>query len=350
MLRSLKDLDGCTRQVIQQSSQSATSSQDQQDRGAKREFGTIYWDVETDRGDRHFICEVSAIASTRSSQGRYLVIDIDGNRFEIPHYQTRQPQSSAVGQAHLITTGTKRGQTESLTPKKQSSDLRSPISRPLRTNHRELAFHRLRLVAHVTVAFTGTAPISPTGGLALNWMNVSPPFGPTWNSRVLTLFHSSQPTGRVIWALPLIDRRMLFVTRIWNVDVLDVRPHLCRGESQVGQERSTTSKLTSAAPIRASPARTSAPSAQRQEAYPSHDRPHLSRDMRLRRQALDSDPLRAQIAARLAFARQYVVASVQRLCPVVHKMELAHHSSRELRRRPSGRSPTQAASARRTSL
>lgn len=50
----------------------------------KEEFGYVYWDVETDRGPRRFT--VRGIQQSVLSVGpdRLLIIDVDGNRFEIP--------------------------------------------------------------------------------------------------------------------------------------------------------------------------------------------------------------------------------------------------------------------------
>ena len=51
----------------------------------RNEFGTSYWDVETDRGTRDFVVQnVSENARWLDGGNRLLLLDVDGNRFEIP--------------------------------------------------------------------------------------------------------------------------------------------------------------------------------------------------------------------------------------------------------------------------
>ena len=52
----------------------------------KDEFGYTYWDVETDRGPRRFTAHGhDSIIDLK--EGRVLIIDVDGNRYEIPDYR-----------------------------------------------------------------------------------------------------------------------------------------------------------------------------------------------------------------------------------------------------------------------
>jgi hypothetical protein len=60
---------------------------------AKREFGTVYWNVETDRGPRKFMMRGIRDSLHEIEPGRYLVVDIDGNRFEIPHLERLDARS-----------------------------------------------------------------------------------------------------------------------------------------------------------------------------------------------------------------------------------------------------------------
>lgn len=97
MLRSLKDLDGCTRQMIQQElTKRYFIPKISRITDARREYGTIYWDVETDRGDRHFIMRGIRDSIHEIEPGRYLMIDIDGNRFEIPQLADLNARSQAL--------------------------------------------------------------------------------------------------------------------------------------------------------------------------------------------------------------------------------------------------------------
>jgi hypothetical protein len=97
MLRSVRDLDGPTRQLIQAELRKRyfipkiTRIVD-----AKKEFGTVYWDVETDRGRRKFIMRHIRDSIHEIEPGRYLVIDIDGNRFEIPQLADLNSRSQAI--------------------------------------------------------------------------------------------------------------------------------------------------------------------------------------------------------------------------------------------------------------
>ncbi len=84
LLRSLRDLDGPTRQLVET----------ELDRRyfipkitrvirAKKEFGTVYWDVDTDRGRRKFVMRGIRDSMHQIEPGRYLINDVDGNRFEV---------------------------------------------------------------------------------------------------------------------------------------------------------------------------------------------------------------------------------------------------------------------------
>lgn len=48
------------------------------------EFGIAYWDVETPRGRRDFVVKDVQSSITWLSPTRLLMVDVDGNRFEIP--------------------------------------------------------------------------------------------------------------------------------------------------------------------------------------------------------------------------------------------------------------------------
>lgn len=52
--------------------------------GVRQEFGVSYWDVETDRGKRDFVVQSLSEACQWLSDRHILLIDVDGNRFEIP--------------------------------------------------------------------------------------------------------------------------------------------------------------------------------------------------------------------------------------------------------------------------
>lgn len=84
MLRTLRDLPSEARQLIQESLNSRYFvPKIIRIIEAKREFGTVYWNVETDRGPRKFMMRGIRDSIHEIEPGRYLVVDIDGNRFEI---------------------------------------------------------------------------------------------------------------------------------------------------------------------------------------------------------------------------------------------------------------------------
>ncbi|MGC8862313.1 MAG: DUF1854 domain-containing protein [Armatimonadota bacterium] len=96
-LRSIRDLDPATRQLVQAELRKRYFiPKITRIIEAKKEFGTIYWDVETDRGRRKFMMRNIRDSIHEIEPGRYLVIDIDGNRFEIPQIADLDSRSQAT--------------------------------------------------------------------------------------------------------------------------------------------------------------------------------------------------------------------------------------------------------------
>ena len=50
----------------------------------RKEFGVSYWDVQTNRGGREFVVRNVSENAQWISERRLLLVDVDGNRFEIP--------------------------------------------------------------------------------------------------------------------------------------------------------------------------------------------------------------------------------------------------------------------------
>jgi hypothetical protein len=50
----------------------------------RNEFGVSYWDVQTNRGQREFVVQNVSENAQWLSERRLLLVDVDGNRFEIP--------------------------------------------------------------------------------------------------------------------------------------------------------------------------------------------------------------------------------------------------------------------------
>jgi hypothetical protein len=62
----------------------------------KEEFGTIYWTVETDRGQKELIVRNLRDNLQELSASRVIVTDVDGNRFEFPDVSKLDGKSQSV--------------------------------------------------------------------------------------------------------------------------------------------------------------------------------------------------------------------------------------------------------------
>ena len=60
---------------------------------AKQEFGATYWSVQTDRGDRDFVTQNLQENAVWLSATHLLLLDVDGNRFEITDTRQLDPAS-----------------------------------------------------------------------------------------------------------------------------------------------------------------------------------------------------------------------------------------------------------------
>ena len=65
----------------------------EQVRSVRNEFGTSYWDVTTNRGEREFVVQNVAENAQWLGEYRLLLLDVDGNRFEIPDMQRLDQRS-----------------------------------------------------------------------------------------------------------------------------------------------------------------------------------------------------------------------------------------------------------------
>jgi hypothetical protein len=63
---------------------------------AKVEFGATYWHVSTDRGDRDFVTQSLQENAVWMKSGHLLLIDVDGNRFEIPEIESLDERSRQI--------------------------------------------------------------------------------------------------------------------------------------------------------------------------------------------------------------------------------------------------------------
>jgi len=97
MLRHLRDLDPLSKQLIQHEiDKRYFIPKITRIVQAKKEFGTIYWDIETDRGARQFVMRGLRDSVHEIDPGRFLVNDVDGNRFEVPQINELDTKSLAL--------------------------------------------------------------------------------------------------------------------------------------------------------------------------------------------------------------------------------------------------------------
>lgn len=54
----------------------------------RSEFGVTYWHVQSDRGERDFVVQSLSESCVWVSDRHVLIVDVDGNRFEIPDTST----------------------------------------------------------------------------------------------------------------------------------------------------------------------------------------------------------------------------------------------------------------------
>ena len=97
MLLHLRDLDVAARQLIQHEIDKRyfipkISNIIQ----AKKEFGAVYWDVDTDRGNRQFILRGIRDSIHEIEPGRFLISDVDGNRLEVAQINDLDIRSQAL--------------------------------------------------------------------------------------------------------------------------------------------------------------------------------------------------------------------------------------------------------------
>ena len=85
MVEDLGQLDEATRAIVNDElDRRYLTSTVRQINSVRNEFGTSYWDVDTDRGEREFVVQNVAENARWLGANRLLIIDVDGNRFEFP--------------------------------------------------------------------------------------------------------------------------------------------------------------------------------------------------------------------------------------------------------------------------
>src|SRR5262249_9706033 len=64
-------------------------------RNIRTEFGVTYWHVDTDKGPREFVVQSLSESCVWLSDRHLLIVDVDGNRFEVPDRTTLDRPSAA---------------------------------------------------------------------------------------------------------------------------------------------------------------------------------------------------------------------------------------------------------------
>ena len=62
----------------------------------KEEFGYVYWEVDTDAGRSRFTARVGHNAAIQVGDTRVIIVDVDGNRFELVDYTTLDPKHQRI--------------------------------------------------------------------------------------------------------------------------------------------------------------------------------------------------------------------------------------------------------------
>jgi hypothetical protein len=70
-------------------------------RKARERFGVVEWTVDTDRGPRAFTTRNLREELRMPAPGRYLLRDVDGNRYDIPSLAALDPASQALLLEHV---------------------------------------------------------------------------------------------------------------------------------------------------------------------------------------------------------------------------------------------------------
>ena len=97
MIRDVAEFDGKTQKVIKDELQwRYFSPQITKIVSMKEEFGHTYWEVETDRGNRKFVTRGRDEGFHPLTDERIFMIDMTGNRFEIPELSKLDSKSRGI--------------------------------------------------------------------------------------------------------------------------------------------------------------------------------------------------------------------------------------------------------------
>ena len=94
MIESLKELNEDSRKAVEKElARRYLTSEVKRIIWAKVEFGATYWHVDTERGERDLVTQSLQENAQWLGDHHLLLIDVDGNRFEIPNVTELDPRS-----------------------------------------------------------------------------------------------------------------------------------------------------------------------------------------------------------------------------------------------------------------
>ena len=94
MVRDLTDLDAASQKVLREElDRRYMTAMVQRIYSLRNELGAAYFDVQTDRGRREFVVQNVDEGVRRLGEHRLLLVDVDGNRFEIPELNALDERS-----------------------------------------------------------------------------------------------------------------------------------------------------------------------------------------------------------------------------------------------------------------
>ena len=97
MVKDPKELDPQSRKIVEEElDKRYLVSIIKKIRSIRTDFGTSYWDVDTNRGRRDFVIQGVQDNVVWLGERRLLFVDVDGNRFEIPDYSSLDKKSASL--------------------------------------------------------------------------------------------------------------------------------------------------------------------------------------------------------------------------------------------------------------
>ena len=97
MVHDLRELDEDSRRIAQEELEGRyLGTTIRRIQSIRTEFGTSYWDVETDRGVREFVVKSVQDNILWLEERRLLVMDVDSNRFEVEDYEKLDRRSVSL--------------------------------------------------------------------------------------------------------------------------------------------------------------------------------------------------------------------------------------------------------------